>query len=292
LDPVKFLDNPIFRFVRDVVATVKAIGFFLTPVVAGGILLIYLLTTNVESNTVLAIISIISIFMIAVIAFGFWYYVQHICDPAPYEITQIQCLLIIEPVGDHHRYLNKREQVIKAVRNNVRLVEHRSHWTGKGSKAKSKAVSLIDKHEFYSASQPEEDGRTHQWIYLGRPLSKGDKAAVSISQTFEDNSEPMHTYYREGSGRYKGRNLTVTTRFLVSEDPPEVDGVIWNNDRKNRQRHEVGHLDYVRKPDPAADTVDYIIIVSNPKKYHSYGIRWGWPTRRGKMIGGRHAGAR
>ena len=95
-------------------------------------------------------------------------------------------------------------------------------------------------HDFCSARQPEEDGRIHQWVYLGRPLSKGDETQMGVYHTFEDNYEPMHTYYREGGLRYKARNLTVTTRFASSEDPPTIHGIIWNNDRKSRRRHEVG----------------------------------------------------
>jgi hypothetical protein len=282
LDTVKFLDKPFFSVLRNAAATIKAIAFFGTPIVAGGIFIGYLLTTHVANNTVLAIIAVVSVVIIVIIAVGFWYYVKHICDPSPYEITEIRCLLVVEPAGNHHRYVNRREQEIKATRNNVRLIEHRSHWTGKGPKAKSRAGSIVASHEFYCAAHPEEDGRTHQWIYLGRPLSKGDTATVGIHQSFEDSGEPMRTYYREGSGRYKGRNLTVTTRFLVDEDPPKVEGVIWNNDRKSRQRHEVGRLTYTREPDPATHTVDYTVTVRNPKRYHSYGIRWDWSARRSK----------
>lgn len=282
MDTEGFLDKPLFRLLRNAAATIKAISFFLAPAVAGGVLLVYFVTTYVESRTALAIIAAISVFMIAGIAIGFWYYVRHICDPAAYEITQIDCLLIVEPLPNHHRYRNERRQTIKARRNNVRLVEHRAHWTGKGSRSKSKSGSLIDKHELCSARQPEEDGRTHQWLYLGRPLGKGDEAQVGIYQDFEDNYEPMHTYYREGSLRYKAKNLTVTTRFSLHEDPAKVDGIIWNNDRKSRRRHEVGRLTVERVPDHIEHTVDYIVTVRNPKRYHSYGIRWEWPTRQSR----------
>lgn len=280
MDIEKFLDKAPFRLARNVVATIKAIGFFLAPALAGGALLVYLVSTYVESRIALAIIAIISVCMVGGVALGFWYYIRHICDPAPYEILQIQCLLIVEPVGNHHRYRNERRQTIKARRNNIRLVEHRAHWTGKGSRSKSHSGTLLDEHDLCSARQPEEDGRTHQWIYLGRPLGKGDEAQIGIYQDFEDNYEPMHTYYREGSLRYKAKNLSVTTRFTVDEDPEKVYGIIWNNDRKSRHRHEVGRVSIERRLDSGARTVDYIVTVGNPKRYHSYGIRWEWPTRR------------
>jgi hypothetical protein len=141
---------------------------------------------------------------------------------------------------------------------------------------------MVDDHEFYIARHPEEDGRTHQWIYLGRPLSKGDEARIGFHQTFEDNLQPMHTYYREGGGRYGSRDLTVTTRFSLDEDPPTVVGFIWNNDRKSRQRHEVGRMAVERRPNSASRTVDYVVSVRRPRPYHSYGVRWQWPTRRAR----------
>lgn len=88
----------------------------------------------------------------------------------------------------------------------------------------------------------------------------------------------MHTYYREGGGRYKARNLTVTTRFTVDDDPTTVQGRIWNNDRRSRQRHEVGQLEPERKADPTVGNVDYVVTVRRPKRYHSYGMRWEWST--------------
>lgn len=275
----KFLDMAFFRTLRDAVATIRAVSFFLGPIVAGGVLLGYLVATYVDSKTVLVTIAVVSLFMIVGIASGFWYYIQKICDPDPYEITDIDCLLIVKHIGGHHQFVNNREQTIRARRNNVRLVEHRAHWTGQGSKSKSNSGSLAGKHEFYSARHPEEDGRTHHWIYLGRPLSKGDTERVGFHQTFEDNVAPMHTYYREGGGRYRARNLTVTTRFSVDDEPPIVEGHVWNNDRRNRQRHEVGRLEHERKADPATGTVDYLVKVRRPKRYHSYGIRWECPAR-------------
>ena len=274
----KFLEMTFFRTLRNAAATIKAIGLFLGPIVAGGALLGYLVATYVDSKTVLVTIAVVFLFMIVGIAGGFWYYIQKICDPDPYEITKIDCLLIAKRTGSHHQYINNREQTIRARRNNVRLVEHRAHWTGQGSKSKSNSGSLAGKHEFYSARHPEEDGRTHHWIYLGKPLNKGDSERVGFHQTFEDNMAPMHTYYREGGGRYRARDLTVTTRFSVDDEPPTVEGHVWNNDRRNRQRHEVGRLEHVRKADPTTGTVDYVVTVRRPKRYHSYGIRWEWPT--------------
>jgi len=77
----KFLDMAFFRTLRDAVATIRAVSFFLGPIVAGGVLLGYLVATYVDSKTVLVTIAVVSLFMIVGIASGFWYYIQKICDP-------------------------------------------------------------------------------------------------------------------------------------------------------------------------------------------------------------------
>jgi hypothetical protein len=64
LDADKFLEMPYLRTIRNAAATIKAISFFLGPIIAGGILLGYLVTTYVRSRTALAAIAIISLFMI------------------------------------------------------------------------------------------------------------------------------------------------------------------------------------------------------------------------------------
>jgi hypothetical protein len=48
LDTEGFLDKPLFRLLRNAAATIKAISFFLAPAVAGGVLLVYFVTTDVE----------------------------------------------------------------------------------------------------------------------------------------------------------------------------------------------------------------------------------------------------
>jgi len=279
LDANKLLELPLFHFLRNATATIKAAAFLLTSMAAVGVLLVYLATSYIESRTALAVIVVILFFIILSVALGCWCYIRLFCDPDQYEITEADCLLIVEPLGNHHRYTNEREQKIRARRNNVRLIESRARWTGQGSRIRFKAGSLVDKHVLLSGRRPEEDGITHQWIYLGRPLSKGDQTSIAFYQTFEDNAEPMHTFYREGGGRYRASNLRVTARFGIDEDPINVEGLIWSTSRNSRQRREVGRLEVHRKANPIARTVDYIVTVRRPRKYHSYGVRWEWPTR-------------
>ena len=260
------------------VATIKAVSFFAVPMIAAGGAIAYLVSTQVESNAALLAIALASLVMVAGVIAAICYYVLRVCDPAPYEIVKIDGLLVIQSVNGHsyHHYINSRAQTVKARRNNVRLVEHRTHWTGNGARSKCKSTSTVSEHSLFVARLPEEDGRIPHWVYLGRPLNKGEEAMVGIQETREDNQSPMLPYYREGGGRFRSRNLTVMTRFPADEDPERVEGLIWNNDRRNRQRQIVGKIPYERKPDPANRTVDYIISVQKPRRYHSYGIRWSW----------------
>jgi hypothetical protein len=278
-----FLNKAPFRLLRDMVATIKAVSFFAVPMIAAGGAIAYLVSTQVESNAALLAIALASLVMVAGVIAAVCYYVLRVCDPAPYEITKIDGLLVIESVNGHsyHHYINSRAQTVKARRNNVRLVEHRTHWTGNGARNKCKSTSMVREHSLFVARLQEEDGRTPHWVYLGRPLNKGEEAMVGIQETREDNQSPMLPYYREGGGRYRSRNLTVITRFPAHEDPEKVEGLIWNNDRRNRQRQIVGKIPYERKPDTANGTVDYIVSVQKLKRYHSYGIRWSWVAHGG-----------
>jgi xanthosine utilization system XapX-like protein len=278
--PGEILNKSMFRLMRDAAATIKAISFFASPIVTGVTLLAYLVSMQIQSDAELLVISLAALAIAAGMLAGIAYYIFRVCDPAPYQIVSIEGLLVVGQVAghDHHHYTNRREQVIQARRNNVRLVEHRSHWTGNGSKTRYRIHSTVPEHQLFAASRPEEDGRTPRWIYPGRALGKGDQVRVGLEEVFEDNVSPMIPYYREGSGRYKAQSLKVAVRFSIDDDPGAVDGLIWNNDRRGRQNHVVGHIRAQRIPNPSTRTVDYLTEVVKPKRYHSYGVRWTWPA--------------
>ena len=274
-----FLNKTPFRLLRNVAATVKAISFCSSPVIAVATLISYLISSQIQNNVTLWVISLAALLSMTAMLSVLCYYILHVCDPAPYEIMIIEGLLIIErSAGHHHRYTNRREQTVKARRNNVRLVEHRTHWTGSGSKNRYRARSLSQSQQLFIAPHAEEDGRIPHWMYLGRPLCKGDSETVGFEEMFEDNHVPMLPYYREGGGRYRTRTLKITVRFSIDEDPGSVDGLVWNNDRKDRQRHIVGEIAVLRRANLVARSVDYTVVVRRPKRYHSYGVRWRWPS--------------
>ena len=155
---------------------------------------------------------------------------------SPYEITKLEGVLFAEATGDHHRYSNTRIQTVKTLRNNVRLIEVRSHWTGSYSRQTYNVQSVSREHELFDGLIREEDARVHRWIYLRRPLGKRDGSViVGVSQEWEDDLEAMRPYYREGGARYKTRDLKVTARFSARDAPDESDvqGCVWNSESWN-----------------------------------------------------------
>lgn len=168
------------------------------------------------------------------------------------------------------------------MRDDLRLVEIRGHWTGVSSKGKMKVESLAGDHTLLDGKSAEEDGRVHRWIYPRRPIGKGHEVEVGVRQEHEDDIQPQLPYFREGGGRYRTRKIIVRVRFPRTEDPSSlgpVEGKVWDSRRQVRQTHPVADITPERKIDPINETIDYIVTVDKPKLYHSYGIIWTWPRQ-------------
>jgi hypothetical protein len=271
----KLLDGPLFKVIRDAVATIQAMAFLATSIVIGNGLLAHLVSKQINNQRALEGIVFVAGCLVTGGGLALWCYFKKFYEPAPYEIVELKGTLIVAPVDDHHRrYTLERSETIRATRNNVRLVEHRTHWTGVGTNSPREVQSLVPHHQLFVGRHPEEDGRRQLWIYLGAPLGKGETEQVGLREVYEDDIDTMRPYYRKGCGGFKAHKLIVVTRFSSSEDPCDVEGLIWNNDRKSRERATVGVVDVRRTPDPENGTVDYVVEVRRPKRHHSYGIRW------------------
>jgi hypothetical protein len=234
--------------------------------------------TQAKNDAALVGVSAAYLALVVLLSICIWHYVKHICDPEPYAISNLEGVLFIESAGDHHRYSNTRTQVVKSLRNNVRLIEVRSHWTGNHSRAKYSVRSASHGHELFDGLIREEDARVHRWIYLRRPLGKRDGAVtVGVVQEWEDDLEAMRPYYREGGARYKTRNLTVKVRFRAQDAPDEsdVEGHIWNTAKTGI----TGSVEVQRHYDRKSNCVEYVVSVPKPRRHHSYGVRWTWPDQ-------------
>lgn len=270
-----FNEKQGIRLLKDTSATVRAIVGFVV-FVGAAIALLYAAIAKNYSATVSVAAILVGGFANAVLAIILWLYLAKIHDPPFYVISELKGTVTITPAGNHHKYDYRREQIVRATRGGLRLIEIRSHWTGRCSDDKNEISSLFKGHSLLDGKKPEEDGRIHRWIYPGRALDRDQRETVGVHQVMEDDREPMLPYYREGGGRYVVESLTVIARFPVGEEPERVWGVIWNTNRKPEQGNEVGQLDYARLPDNASGFVDYKVVVHKPKRYHSYGVRWDW----------------
>jgi hypothetical protein len=271
----RVLGLPVLRILRDTTATARAVAFAI-GVVAGAVGLAYVGIRKSALSPDAATVLVASLAAIILGGLASWFYVAGIYDPSYYKIVDLDGHVLIEPAGDHHRYTYTRKQTVRATRGSLRLIEIRSHWTGRCSREKTSITSVIRDHRLLDGGYPEEDGRVHRWIYPGRSLDRGEEIEVGVRVVMEDDIEPMIPYYREGGGRYRVRQLKVTVRFPIGHEPQRVFGSIWHTNRKAQQGNHIGKLDYERRPDHDAGVVDYIVVVQKPRLYHSYGVRWSW----------------
>lgn len=206
-----------------------------------------------------------------------YHYVAHVYDPPFYEITELTGSLRVEPVDTHYRYRYERRQTIRATRSDLRLIEIRGHWTGKGS-SKPDVTSLKPQHALLDGRRPERDNRVHRWIYPRHGIKRGDSEEVGVIQVHEDDIERQDAYFREGGGRYRTRKVTVVVELPVSEVVSgSVKGVIWNTVARPPDNEEVGILEFTTTPNHSPDGyMKYTVTASNPRPYYSYGIEWTW----------------
>ncbi|MEV1286914.1 hypothetical protein [Micromonospora sp. NPDC049679] len=277
MDLERLLDKPVLKHLRSGVATIRAI-MFVGSVLGSGLALIVLAARYFSVSWKLATaLSVLLILLLSVSGYA-WRYVTRVYDPAFYEIVDLEGLLVVEPLGDHRRYTYTRSQTVKATRDDLRLVEFRAHWTGKGHNGTSRVESLIPEHAILDGRRAESDGRVHRWIYPRRPLERGKALRVGIRQVHEDDVEIQLPYFREGGGRYKTGKITVIVKLPFSEHSPEsVRGVVWNSNRTPRKGAVVDELPIpTPRVDSAAGTAEYRVTVEKPSPYHSYGVEWTW----------------
>jgi hypothetical protein len=278
MDLERLLDKPILRHLRTTVATVRALAF-VVAVAGSAVVLLALVARYFHVQPGLAIV-LAAVAVVVVTASSYaWYYVTHSYDPPFYKIHELKGTLVVEAANGHHRYRYERRQTVEATRNNLRLIEFRAHWTGQGKQAV--VQSLRSEHSILDGRRPESDGRVHRWVYPRRPLARGQKLEVGISQVHEDETQEQLPYFREGGGRYRTNLVTVTVTIPLAEHMPDsVRGVIWNTNHVAQQSAEVGELTVERHVDAATGLAEYTVTFEKPQVFHSYGIEWAWSKER------------
>lgn len=273
----RLLDQPLLGNTRKAAATLRSIGFFAAPFIAGAVLLAYTINVDAVGKGVLAVITSATLTLATGAVLAFWYYLRIHFEPAPYEIIELEGIMTVEPVGGHHRYVSTVRQTVRATRDGTRLVDFRSHWIGRGSRNRCRVELLFPGHRLLDGGIREDDGRIHRWIYPGYALGKGEELDTGMRYIREDNLDAAIPRHAVCGGRYRVRTLTVITRFSMDEDPVDVKGQIWNNHPYARRNRPMGEIAVERKPRPEIRMVDYVVTVRRPRRHQSYGIRWTWP---------------
>jgi hypothetical protein len=208
-------------------------------------------------------------------------------DATGYRILRLEGVMTVEPEGDHHAIDYVRTQEIQATQDDVRLIELREHWTGRGSadSVRVKCTRPADAR-FFDGRDPEEDGRVHRWIYPNRPLGRGERLTVELHQQHRDDAWRQRPYFRQGGGRHQAGHVIARVTFPSSYEPDAVDGAIWNTGRTLFPTQTVGRLDCTRTEDRMAGTVTFSVEANALKAHHSVGMRWIWPSQNNRRIGG------
>jgi hypothetical protein len=271
----ELLNQPAAKALRDGVATVKALQYVGASVVVGlgGL---YLLIARDVIPLGVAITAGVSLLVIGVMLVGFWYHEKYLSDRPFYEILEMEALLIVRTVGGHHRYEYTKEQTIRSLRKNLRLIDFKAHWTGEGAQP-PKVSPLNPDHVVLDGREREADARVHRWIYPGEPVGRNMTLTTGLRQEHEDDVHRQRPYFREGGGRYKLGKLKVTLRFSLADEPePAPIGGMWDSTRPVGDNNFLGNIDHVRTPNKAANTVDFTVEVKNPQQGRSYGLYWKW----------------
>ena len=267
----KVLDTPALKSMRDAAATIRAFIFFGTPVV-GLVGLAYLALVRGSARTDLLMVAFVAGLIIVAISVAAILYTRSYLEVNRYELAEVEASLLVERIGTHHRYTYRRENLVRARRNNVRLIGFSWYWTGQT--ANKIQISTTDPdHTLLDGLRTEEDGIRYLWVYVGRAMSKGESLWVGIELVAEDDMSPMRTFFREGGWGYKVRRIDATLRFPRNEEPSSV-GTVVQDLRKPKTPMANVDLDPTRTVDEATDTVDFSITVPHPRRGRRYGFRW------------------
>jgi hypothetical protein len=210
------------------------------------------------------------------------YYVKWTHSRHDFVIEELDGLLIVDRVlgdggRDHHRYTYNRKQRIRATRNNLRLVEIRSHWSGQ-SRTVEKVTSLYPEHRLLDGASAEDDGRIHRWVYLLGPIARNRRVRVGIKEVFEDAYAPMKPYYRESGEDHPVQKISVRVRFAYDDAPFAAWHVVWKQSKSGSTRQEVSREPCRPIIDPRTGSAVYEMVKVGPESNCAYGICWRWPT--------------
>jgi hypothetical protein len=268
---IRLLDMPLLKGLRDAVATIRAASFVTTGIAALS-LVVYLAWRRQELR-----LNHMAIIAGTLLTLGtFAWAVHHRARLLPtnaYEILSLESTLFIERVNSHHRYTMTKDCRIVSRRNDLRLVDQRWYWTGKGSRP-YELCSLANGHVIFDGKRPEQDNWTHRWVYLGGRLSRGEATRVGTVLTVEDDVEPMRPFFTDGGKGYRTHSLKLTLRFPLGTEPSRVEGRIWTRNLDDLSVR--GELAVIRIVDSTNSFSEYVATIEHPLRNRRYGLQWEW----------------
>jgi hypothetical protein len=273
----KWLDKPALRGMRTAVATVRAM-IFVGTVACAAIAILLIAAQSVAVDPTAAVVLVAVLIALLTASTYAWYFVTRTYNPPFYKILTIEGSLVVDVKGDHFLYTYVRQQEVMAVRNDLRLVEIRAHWTGKGHPGTTHVESLFQEHAILDGKRVEADGRVYRWIYPRRALRRGKVVKVGVRQTHEDGIERQLPYFREGSGRYRAHKIVVTVRLPLNVHLVDsVQGLAWDGKSNVGGSEPVEDLPLTKsRVNPGSGMAEYTLSVDKPRPFHSYGIEWTW----------------
>ncbi|MFI6071470.1 hypothetical protein ACIA5C_07750 [Actinoplanes sp. NPDC051343] len=269
-NPAKILDWAPLKAVRDLVATAKAI-WISVPVVVGGIAWAAA-KADYPTNQAVVAVSVAATATISVAFAAFWLGCR-VGERRSYDVISNCSIHLVEKVHGHHRYTWRRELEIRSRQDGLRLIMQR--WYATGQSSKSVIVNpLVHGQAIFSTGEAEQDQTVYRWIYLGRPLAKGERIKTGIEWIYEDDVIPMRPFVVVAP-MVKTRYQKITLRFPLADQPKSVEAFV------------APYWKFIKQPTPvvddhgkpkctteAAGMIDYVIETGNPVVERAIGMRW------------------
>lgn len=131
-------------------------------------------------------------------------------DPFGYECCNTEFLLDIDR-SDPRRMTQTTTKTIRAVAERVHIVENRYHWTGEGRESLPHAP-VAGQHVFSLDPVHRRDDYRVYYVFLERPVLRGETRLVRTTQVFEDTRGIMQPRLTKVARESTG-SLTLTVRL-------------------------------------------------------------------------------
>jgi hypothetical protein len=277
----KILDSNPARVASKIADLAQSFGLILGLIGAvGGICVSWLVTQGLRLDAALAVGAVAAV--VALGGAGLVYYIRVVHDPDDYVIEEMAGQLTVRrtlQTNDRflYRYEYSRSQRVRATRNNLRLIQIRSHWSGQ-SISVTDVASCFPEHKLLDGGIAEEDGRVYRWIYLLGAVGRGRRVTVGIRQAFEDAFVPMKPYFRESGEDRRVEKLVVRLRFRADEAPDEAWLVTWRRAGSGTGRQEVARERCQPVREQGSDLVLFETRQRRPRSDCAHGFVWRWPV--------------